>query len=267
MQFIDAEFRKIISDLILNDSETRSDLNQYDLIDLLMRAKHKSKFSGDSNEDIWTDDEIIAQAFAIFFGGFDTSMWLLVAFSYQLARDKRVQKKLYEEINETFESVKNEEISYEDISQMKYLDSIFNEILRLHAPTLIVDRVCTKDYLLTDNNKLNIQFKKGDLLWIPVYCFHHDSKYFNHPERFDPDRFNDENKKNINSAHFIPFSMGPRGCIGKRLAEMEIKTMIIYLIKSYIINVSDKMQIPFKIKSSRFGLTPRNGAHLLLEKR
>lgn len=54
--------------------------------------------------------------------------------------------------------------------------------------------------------------------WLfPVYGFHHDSKYFPNPEKFDPERFSDENKHNIIPGTYLPFGIGPRNCIGKKI--------------------------------------------------
>lgn len=273
IQFIDSDVRKVFSKLVLDNIETRraNKLIRPDLIDLLMRTKRKGLFSGDKNEHttkhIWTDDEIISQAFVFFLAGFDTSMWLLVAFSYELALNPTIQQNLIEEIDATCKSVGGEEITYQNLSQMKYLDMVLNEVLRLHSPAVFVDRLCSKDFLLSDGENVKVQFQKGNVIWVPIYCFHHNSDYFPNPEQFDPERFNDENKKNINPAHFIPFGTGPRACIGNRFAIMEAKVMIFYLLKHFNLNVSSKTEIPMIVRSSPFGLTPKNGLHLSLKKR
>lgn len=44
--------------------------------------------------------------------------------------------------------------------------------------------------------------------------FHHNPEYFPDPEKFDPERFSDENRKNIQQQHYVPFGIGPRACIG-----------------------------------------------------
>lgn len=51
--------------------------------------------------------------------------------------------------------------------------------------------------------------------WVKIYDIHHDPKYWDDPEKLEPERFSDENKDNIQSRTFIPFGVGPRNCIGK----------------------------------------------------
>lgn len=73
-----------------------------------------------------------------------------------------------------------------------------------------------KDYVIepkTENEK-PIHIKKGDMILIPVIGIHFDPKYFPNPNKFDPDRFSDENKSSIVPGSYIPFGVGPRNCIG-----------------------------------------------------
>lgn len=49
---------------------------------------------------------------------------------------------------------------------------------------------------------------------IPIYGLHHDPKHFPDPEKFDPERFSEENKHNIAPNTYLPFGVGPRNCIG-----------------------------------------------------
>lgn len=60
-----------------------------------------------------------------------------------------------------------------------------------------------------------VYLEPGTLLWIPFYPVHMDPKYYSDPYKFDPERFNDENKKNIAPFTFTPFGTGPRNCIGR----------------------------------------------------
>lgn len=50
---------------------------------------------------------------------------------------------------------------------------------------------------------------------IPAFAFHHDPQYYPEPEMFDPERFSEENKYNVNLLSYMPFGLGPRNCIGE----------------------------------------------------
>lgn len=56
---------------------------------------------------------------------------------------------------------------------------------------------------------------KGTVVMIPLYPIHRDPENYTEPEVFDPERFNEENKRNIKPFTYIPFGAGPRNCVGK----------------------------------------------------
>jgi len=91
--------------------------------------------------------------------------------------------------------------------------SIFTETLRLYPPGGAVDRLCVKNYTLKCNPPLEL--RPGDGVLIPLYALQRDPNYFPEPDRFDPERFSDENRKKINPMTYLPFGVGPRICIGE----------------------------------------------------
>jgi cytochrome P450 len=88
----------------------------------------------------------------------------------------------------------------------------FIELLRKYPTTQLTDRFCVKNFKIPDTD---IVIEEGTTVLIPIYPFQRDPDYFPHPERFDPERFNEENKKEIKPFTYIPFGTGPRNCIGK----------------------------------------------------
>lgn len=57
--------------------------------------------------------------------------------------------------------------------------------------------------------------RKGTGIGIPTFAFHRDPQYFPNPDKFDPERFSEENKHKIHPFAYSPFGLGPRNCIGK----------------------------------------------------
>lgn len=75
------------------------------------------------------------------------------------------------------------------------------------------DRVCFKDYEVEyEDQKFTIE--KDKIVMIPISGFHRDPLYFPDPLKFDPDRFSEENRGNIDPDTYLPFGIGPRNCIG-----------------------------------------------------
>lgn len=91
----------------------------------------------------------------------------------------------------------------------------FAETLRKWPPAVAMDRVCTSPYTMKVDGKTH-KFNVGDIIWVPVFGIHRDERYYPDPEKFDPERFNEENKRNIHPETYLPFGVGPRNCIGSR---------------------------------------------------
>lgn len=74
-----------------------------------------------------------------------------------------------------------------------------------------MDRVPENDYVFADSN---VTLKKGFPVILPLGALQQDPKYFPNPQKFDPERFSEDNKANIVPFTFFPFGEGPRNCIG-----------------------------------------------------
>lgn len=161
----------------------------------------------------WNDDEIVAQCFLFFVAGFDTSSTLLSFLSYELAINSEIQQTLYEEIKEMNNVLEGNILNYDHLQKMQYMDMVISETLRKWPPAGLTDRVCVKDYLY-DDGSYKFKIEKGRAFWIPIYSLHRDPSYFPNPEKFDPERFSEENKNSIQPGTYAPFGIGPRNCIG-----------------------------------------------------
>lgn len=231
----DRFFKKLIRETV--QMRHKNNIVRPDMIQLLMEASQVSI------------DDIIAQAFIFFFAGFAPSSALMGFIAHELAVNPEIQEKLYNEID-YFIKQENGEISYETLSKMKYLDMVICETLRKYPPTAIADRLCVKKYTLPKSTPESKDYviEPNNLLWLPIYALHHDEKYFPNPEKFDPERFNDENKDKINPYTYIPFGLGPRKCIGNRFVLMEAKILFVNLIRNFILIKSEKTKHPLEFE-------------------
>lgn len=222
-----------------------------DLINTLMDVKESGK---------WTDEEIVAQCFIFFFAGFDTVTLTLCCTAYEIMRDKDVQDKLRSEINEVVESLDGSSLTYEALGKLKYLDAVLQETLRIWPQAPIVDRVCTKPTFVIDpdtGKKINLNV--GDSVAIPIVGLQRDAKYFPEPMKFDPERFNEDNKNSIDTNTYMPFGIGPRMCIGMRFAQLEIKTILFYFLKEFKFEPCAKSTIPLVLDPTTIQPEPKEG--------
>ena len=82
---------------------------------------------------------------------------------------------------------------------MQYFDQVISETLRRWSPIPSLDRACVKDYAF-DNGEIQFKIEKGVSILLPSIALHHDPEFYPDPLVFDPERFSDENKRNLHPA-------------------------------------------------------------------
>nr|ARN17938.1 cytochrome P450-15 [Cephus cinctus] len=228
-------------------------IQRSDMIQLLMEAKD----SGDKLD--LTIEDITAQAFIFFFAGFDTSSSTMSFAAYSLATNPEIQKKVQAEVDDILKKC-NGKVTYEHLKEMKYLEAVVSETLRLYPAAAEIDRVCSKTFELPPARPAarSVTVKPGTVILFPVYAIHRDPQYHPNPDKFDPDRFLNENEK-INPLAYFPFGLGPRYCIGTRFALMEVKLVLFYLLMQCNFEPCEKTTIPMKFSTANFLPRPLNG--------
>ncbi|XP_050460058.1 cytochrome P450 9e2-like isoform X3 [Cataglyphis hispanica] len=260
-KFIAEFFNRIVGETIKIRDE--QGIVRPDMIHLLMQARDKD---GPSVHKLTLDD-IVSQAFIFFLAGFDTSSTLMSFVAHELAVNRDIQDRLREEVQQHVGE--NDEISYESLSKMIYMDMVINETLRKYPPAIFIDRFCNKSYELPPSQPgcKSLTVESGSIMMISVYGLHRDPKYFPDPDKFDPERFSEENKDNIVPYTYLPFGHGPRKCIGNRFALMETKILIAHLLQKFILKRTKKTVEPVVYDKNEFNSTSEGGFWIGLEKR
>ncbi|XP_063916162.1 cytochrome P450 9e2-like [Zophobas morio] len=226
-----------------------------------------NKNSENTKVDI-TDEDILSQAFIFFFAGFDGVASLMSFMSHELAVNPDIQTKLIQEVDANLEACKDK-LTYEALLGMKYLDMVVSETLRKWPNSVAMDRICTKPYTIEAKypDEKSVHLKEGDVISVPVFGLHRDPEYYPEPERFDPERFSDENKDNIKPYTYLPFGSGPRNCIGSRLALLEAKTLMFNVLSNFELVPVEKTQIPMVLSKKSMSMTAEKGFWLGLKRR
>ncbi|CAH2106044.1 unnamed protein product [Euphydryas editha] len=247
-------FRNLVTSTM--EHREKNNIERPDMIQLLMEASKE-----------WTQNELAGQLFIFFIGGYETSATALVMCIHELALNPDVQEKLYQEIR-CFKE-KHGDLTYENMNNLKYLDCVLNETSRKWAAALILDRVCNKPYELPPPREgaKPVQLKPGDIIYNLVNSIHMDPAHHPDPEKFDPDRFSDENKHKIKPFTYMPFGMGPRNCIASRFALLELKVLIYNLILNFKVIKCSKTTDPIELNPREFNVNPKGGSWVRLEPR
>lgn len=155
-------------------------------------------------------EQIAAQVFIFYIAGSETSSSTIAYTIYELTQNEELMARACDDVTTTLEK-HNGEMSYEALSEMKFIDLCIKESLRKY-PFPILNRECTKPYQLP-GTKFTVE--KGTAIIISLLGVHRDEKFFPNSEKYDPDRFTEE-KHAYDEDMYMPFGAGPRNCIGKK---------------------------------------------------
>lgn len=164
---------------------------------------------------------------------------ILTFMAHRLAENAEIQERLYDECMEIRSRLGDENLTYDDLSGMKYCEMVINEALRMCEITPELRRRATKKCVLENSNGCKVVVNPGDAIWMPVFTMQNDPKYFPNPTKFDPERFSDENRKSHVPGTYAPFGMGPRDCIGCQYVVAELKITFYYLLLNFKIGKVD----------------------------
>ncbi|XP_031636878.1 probable cytochrome P450 6d4, partial [Contarinia nasturtii] len=198
----------------------------------------KTIIQTDENRKTMTLNEIAANTFIFFSAGFESSSNIMSFCLYELAMNTQLQKRAHNEIDHVLNEY-NGQITFDSISAMKFLGLCIDETIRKYPIAIYLSRNCVKDYRIPETNQI---IEKGTGIMIPLYALHMDEKYYDMPQKFDPDRFNEENSmgKNQLNRPYMPFGEGPRSCIAMRLGSMQIKVGLIVMLQKYRFEIENK---------------------------
>ncbi|KAM7272485.1 hypothetical protein ACFE04_027148 [Oxalis oulophora] len=210
------------------------DHHNYDVIDSMLDF-HKNQT--ESSTIKFTDNHIKAVLMNIFLAGVDTSVTTTIFAMSELARNPRVMKKAQEELRSNVGS--KDKVSEWNIEKLSYLKLIIKETLRLHSPgPLLIPREAISKF------KINgYTIYPGTRIYVNVWGIGRDPNIWENPEKFIPERFED-NPIDYKGQHFeyLPFGGGRRGCPGVVMAMSNIELALANLLHCFDWKLPDGMK-------------------------
>nr|ACZ97410.2 cytochrome P450 CYP6CT1 [Zygaena filipendulae] len=206
--------------------------------------------------------DVAANTMLYMIAGSDTSTITSLITAYELARNPDVQNRVREEILSVL-ARHDGRYTFEAQNEMKYLNMVIDETMRIHPPMRALIRRCTNDYKVPNSDLI---IEEGTLVFLPVQAYQMDPDIFPDPENFDPERFTAINKANMHPCHWMPFGAGPRKCLGLRQGYIQTKLALIMILQRYELLLDERTEIPIKVKKSSLTYAPETDIWLKLRK-
>ncbi|KAL1914363.1 uncharacterized protein VTP21DRAFT_8943 [Calcarisporiella thermophila] len=213
-----------------------------EIVDQVIQERKKSEFATDSARDLLgfmlnardehnlglSDENIRDQVITFLIAGHDTTATTLAWTFYELSRNPEVEAKILREVADV--GITHDQLpTAEQVSQLKYTHQVLKETLRMYPPVRVLGKFCKKDCVVPGGYRI----KAGTPVSVHLYAMHRNPRVYPNPNVFDPDRWTPEEEQKRSRFAWLPFSTGPRGCIGMALALQEAKTVLAMLLHRF----------------------------------
>ncbi len=175
---------------------------------------------------------------------------------YLLSLNPSVERQMQAELEKL---LGDRQPTFDDLPKLNYTKMIVQETLRLYPPFWVIGREALKDDEVGD-----FHIPAKSMLLFNIYGVHHNANYWENPEGFDPERFMPERSKNRSGAAFIPFSIGPRACLGYNLSIMQIQLVLATVAQAYRLELVPGHPVE---PAAMVSLLPRNGIRMTVSHR
>ncbi|CAE6430165.1 unnamed protein product [Rhizoctonia solani] len=232
-----------VNDRLRRDKAGNFEKDGIDIIDKLLQVK-------DEDGSDMPRPELTSEVLALFIAGGDTTSNTLSGLCYNLAIHPECQQKLQKELDthiplalEKSDDPLDIVARYEDIKHLPYLNACIKEIHRFQSVVGTgLPRVVPPGKTFTFRGET---FKAGSVISVPSFTTNRSKIWGHDADEFRPERWLEDDAGALNK-YLVPFSVGPRACIGRNLATMDLLLIVATLFRRYEVGQLDstKARIP-----------------------
>src|SRR6266849_4331841 len=220
-----------------------------DLLSMLLHAQ-------DEDGSRMTDRQLRDETITLFLAGHETTASTLSWAWWLLAQNPAAEAKLHAELDTV---LGGRSPSLDDLSKLPYAGNVITEALRLYPPAWGLARVAIEDHEIA-----GYPVKKGMGVAMAQWVVHRDTRWYDSPKEFRPERWENDFIKRIPRFAYFPFGGGPRQCIGNAFALMEATLILATIAQKYRLRlVANHLVAPL----ASITLRPRHGVRVTLESR
>jgi cytochrome P450 len=202
-----------------------------------------------------SDQQLCNEVSNLFAAGYEVVSHTLAFTFYLLSQHPEIEAQLLEELDRVLDG---RTITAADLQQLPYLERVLKESMRLLPVTTVLGRQVVEELRVPAGYTL----PKGSLVLISPWTLQRRADYFPEPLRFNPERF--QHPDTIPKFAYLPFSAGPRVCIGHLLAMMQMKVNLAVLLQQYRFSPVPEYQFQ---PIYRFNTRPKGGLPMIIRER
>jgi cytochrome P450 len=207
-----------------------SDNGHDDLLQMLLESRDAQ------GEPAYSAREVRDEVVTMLVSGHETTAIGLTWLWYLLARHPEVEARLHAEVDAV---LGDRPPGFADVERLPFTRQVVAETLRLYAPLWAFARQATAPVDIGGH-----QLAPGEFVLVSPLMLHHDPAYWRDPLRFDPDRFAPGADRERHRFAYMPFSAGPRGCIGEQFAWTEIALVVATIAQRWRLRLAGGGEIP-----------------------
>ncbi len=232
--------------LALVEKRRRDSTNRTDVLSLLIQARD------DENRGM-TDTELVGQATILFGASFETTASTLTWTMFLLAQHPAIMRELMDELDRV---LGGNAPTRDQVPQLSFLDRVIKESMRILPPVPFTIRAAEDDAIPMGSLTLS----HGTRVICSHFLTHHLPETYPEPEMFRPDRWREIDPTQY---EYMPFSAGPRACVGAMFAIQVLKISLAMMLQKFRFTVVPGARIDRVV---RITMNPRYGMPMLLTK-
>ncbi|XP_063224764.1 cytochrome P450 6k1-like [Bacillus rossius redtenbacheri] len=185
---------------------------------------------GSSRPGVDSDGEHVATRALVFtLASFETCTCIVRSALFELALNPAIQDRLRGEITAVL-GRRGAQLTCHSLAKMPYLDMVVSESMRKYPVLPAMRRECLSAYKVPGTG---VTVDKGTTLWISVLGMHSDPELYPEPSKFNPERFNSENRRKRLQFAYLPLDEGSGMRAGLRFGRMQAKTALVHLLSQF----------------------------------
>jgi cytochrome P450 len=242
---LDAIIMKMIAERRQNASE------RADLLSILLKCSEQCSYATAMSEQQLRDETL-----TLFLTAFDTTSVALTWAWFLISQNPGAETELHAEVDKVLQG---RVATAADIGALKYTRMVFGESMRLLPPSYLIPRQAITDLTIS-----GFDIPRGSLILMSPYLIHHDARFHPDPETFNPHAWEKHAHSKNAKYEYLPFSRGPRSCIGESFAWMQGIIVLATIAQSWKVRLVPGHRVEF---SQLINLRPKHPMIMELQSR